>query len=454
VCCTKDKQSGRKLCIPNYQSLQCLIIGENHDAPTAAHLGLDKTVEKIKRQFYWPTLLADTQQYIKSCEACQRNKARTTAPAGLLQPLSIPKERWERISMDFITQLPTTATGFDAIVIFIDYLTKRVHAAPTRSDITAPEVARLFLDNVFRHHGLPREIVSDRDPKFTSMFWQSLHEHLGTKLKLSSALHPQTDGQTERFNRTLKEALRCYVNYQGTDWDKWLGMAEFAYNNSIQASTRQTPFYLDSGRNPYTPLALFTPSTAKVESTVQMVRRINKSLEAAKEALERSKEQQKQYADQHRRDIKFELGEQAWLSAKYMPQSKDRPKTPNSFAPRYIGPFRISQALSDVSYKLDLPANWRHNPVFHVSELRKYHEPPAKLRNRGDKPRPLPEMVEGKPEYVVEKVLDKKGAGSKTKYLVFWKGYPLYEATWEPRENLKNAQKIISDFEKQMVIMA
>jgi transposase InsO family protein len=149
--------------------------------------------------------------------------------------------------MDFIVQLPTTKAGYDAIVVFIDKLTKRAHFVPTYTTATAPDVAKIFFDTIFRNHGLPSVIISDRDAKFTSKFWKSLFEQLGTKLVMSTVFHPQSDGQTERLNRTLEEMLHIYATYKQDRWDEHLAAAEFTYNNSKQDSTGYTLFELDCG---------------------------------------------------------------------------------------------------------------------------------------------------------------------------------------------------------------
>jgi len=155
----------------------------------------------------------DVQKYVISCDSCQRNKSSNQQPAGLLQPLPTPTKRWEQVTMDFIVQLPTTHRGYDAIIVIVDRLSKRAHFCPTHTSVTAPEVAKIFFSTIFKNHGLPQTIISDRDVKFTSRFWKTLFEQVGTKLALSTAFHPQTDGQTERMNRTLEEMLRAYTSY-------------------------------------------------------------------------------------------------------------------------------------------------------------------------------------------------------------------------------------------------
>ena len=148
----------------------------------------------MHRHYYWPKLTKDIHQFVTSCDTCQRIKANQQSLAGMLQPLPISTKNWEHISMDFITQPPLTKAGHDMIVVFVDILSKMVHIIPTRTDAMAPETARIFFDSVFRLHGLPKVIISDHDAKFTSRFWKTLFTHLGTKLAMSTAFHPQTDG--------------------------------------------------------------------------------------------------------------------------------------------------------------------------------------------------------------------------------------------------------------------
>jgi hypothetical protein len=155
----------------------------------------------------------DVREYVKSCDSCQRIKASQQVPAGLLQPLPIPKQPWDQVSMDFIVQLPTTKAGFDAIVVFVDTFSKMVHLAPTKTTASALDTAWIFFDQVIKLHGLPKSVVSDRDAKFTSKFWKSLFQTMGTRLAMSTTFHPQTDGQTKHANQTLEDMLRSFVSY-------------------------------------------------------------------------------------------------------------------------------------------------------------------------------------------------------------------------------------------------
>ena len=214
-----------RLYVPFSDTLRHSLIQEHHDTPLNGHLGEYKTLERLSRQYYWPNMRKAVQQYIEKCQSCQLNKTSTQLPIGLLQSLEIPGKRWETVTMDLITQLPVTTQGNDAIVVFVDKFTKMVHYAATTTTCTADQVARIFFDTVIRLHGIPKHIISDRDRRFTSRFWRELWTLCGTQLKMSTAYHPQTDGQTERANRTLEEILRHYVSSKQDDWDQHLTAA-------------------------------------------------------------------------------------------------------------------------------------------------------------------------------------------------------------------------------------
>lgn len=198
----------------------------------------------------------DVVEFVQTCSTCQRNKASNQKPAGLLQSLSIPQQPWESISLDFVTQLPETARGNTQIVVYVDRLTKQCHLSPLPTNATAVTVAQDFITNIFRLHGLPLTIVSDRDAKFTSHMWQDIMRLLGTKICMSTAFHPQTDGQTERMNRVMEDMMRHLAESQPLEWDHNLPLIEFAINNAYSASVQSTPFRLNHGHDPLTPLGI------------------------------------------------------------------------------------------------------------------------------------------------------------------------------------------------------
>src|ERR1051325_4382026 len=270
--------------------------------------------------------------------------------------------------MDFIVQLPMIKRKYDTIVIFVDKLFKRAHFQPITTTVTAPEVAQIFFNTIFRYHGLPKTIVSDRDAKFTSRFWKSLFGLLNTHLAMSTAYHPQTDGQTEQMNQTMEQMLRIYTNYKHDNWDELLPAVEFAYNNSKQISTGYSPFELDCGRSPLTPGNISQPSN--VAAADEMITEWNNTLKFASDNLIQAQNQQKKYANQHRRYFVFKLGDKVLLSSQNIQDPVGTGQPAKKLSPKYYGPFEIKEVISETAYKLQLPVNWKIQPVFHISLLK------------------------------------------------------------------------------------
>ena len=427
---------GDQLYVPNVPLLRTTRLQEAHDIPISGHLGSEKTFSVLQRNWWWPGMDRDVRAFVRSCDTCQRNKARTQAPAGLLQPLATPSHRWEQVSLDLITGLPPTSKGHTALVVFVDRLSKQIITAPTTDSVTAPQVAQLYFDTVFRHHGLSRVLVSDRDPRFTGKFWQSLFSLLGTRLSMSTAYHPQTDGQTERANRTLEDMLRAFVNIHHNDWDLHLTAVEFAYNNSKQASTGFSPFYLNQGQHPLLPDSLFHSLPSKVPATADFLASLGSTLATAKANLATAQNRQKQYADQHRRPLIFAAGDRVYLSASNIPLPLHQQV--RKLSPRWLGPFSVCQVISPLAYKLTLPAHFRIHPVFHISQLKPYIPSPEEFPARVLPP-PPPVLVDDQPEFIVERILDRRVIGrGRVQYKVLWKGYPAYDATWEPASSLSD----------------
>ena len=217
-----------------------------HDSPSAGHFGIRKTISLISRDFWWPSLHSDVKEYIRSCDTCARSKESRHKPYGFLNPLDIPNKPWYSISLDFITDLPIS-NGFSCILVVIDRFTKMGHFIPFPKVPSATDTASAFMINIFRLHGLPTEILSDRGTQFTSKFWTAICKSLNITMKLASPFHHQTNGLTERVNSVVEQYLRCFSNFKGTDWKKFLKLAEFSYNNAIQESAKQSPFFLNYG---------------------------------------------------------------------------------------------------------------------------------------------------------------------------------------------------------------
>ena len=311
-----------------------------------------------------------TRRYVEQCAECQKSKPRAIKAYGLMQPIPPPQRPWQQITMDLITALPTTARGHDSMLVFVDRLSKCVRCVPTVKSIGAQETARLFKENIFRHHGLPEVIIADRDPRWNSLFWRSVFQSLGTQTRLSTAYHPQTDGQTERANRTIEEMLRSFVHPFGDDWDERISELEFAYNNSDQKSTKHSPFYLMHGFHPRTPIDLYNPQTAEetpVAST--FVEQMLHAHQAAQASLEQASERQKMDYDRRRTRSSFATGDWVYLSSEHCKFQGRTDKLTN----RFLGPFRIeSMKANGLAATLKLPPSVKIHPTIHVSRLKAF----------------------------------------------------------------------------------
>ena len=396
----------------------------------------------------------DIELYVKTCEQCQRNKPSQQRTPGLLMPIAPPDYQGHTWTMDYITSLPPCArTGNDAVVVFVCKLTKLKHFVACKTNIDAPATARLFLNSVVRLHGMPERIISDRDPRFTAHFWKAFWAGLGTTLSMSTAYHPQTDGQTENANRTLEIMLRSVVNFEQDDWEDHLPAAELAMNNARNETTGLSPFYMFYGREARMPLDLaLTPLTqARANpSAADALARWRAALVRAQETTKTAQKRQKKYADEHRREQSFAVGDRVLLATANL-KLVGEAKRARKFTERYIGPFRVKSIRNANAYELELPPSMRIHPTINVSQLKEYHDGSAAFPTRPSPlTRPAPEAInnDGAPEWEVERILDHRRYGRRKllQYLILWKGYPVHEATWEPIEALDGALEFVVDY--------
>lgn len=327
-----------------------------------------------------------------------------------------------------------TEAGHDAAYVVVCRLTKMVHLVPTHTTASAEDTAELFFKEVFRLHGLPSSIVSDRDSKFTSDFWQALFKLTGTSLDMSTAYHPQTDGQTERANRTVEEMLRHYCSDRENDWDKMFPAVEFAYNSSVNASTSKTPFMLNYGFEPSTPLTLLRdPRGDKAGNFLQ---KLQTAMEDAKLKLKAAQERMRKYADMHKRDHDYQKGDKVLLSRENLKSTAAK-----KLAERYIGPFTILEMVGRNAAKLELPKTMWIHPVFNVSLLKPY-QVATDIPGHVPETAPTPPQVTAQGDMdVVEKLVNRRTFitnGEKLYYYrVKWVGYPTSKNTWEPEQQLR-----------------
>src|SRR3954464_12346442 len=296
-----------RICVPDQNNLRQQILREAHESAYSIHPGGTKMYQDVKAVFWWPGMRKDIAYYVACCDICNRVKAEHQKPAGLLQPLQVPQWKWDDICMDFVVGLPKSMRGHDSIWVIVDMLTKVAHFIPVRTTFRADQLAELYMSRIVSLHGVPKTITSDRGSVFTSAFWQRLHQALGTVLKLSTAYHPQTDGQTERVNQILEDMLRACVLAHGSKWEDCLPYAEFSYNKSYQASLKMSPFEALYGRKCRTPLNWSQTGDNRIFGTDLM-------LEAEKQVREiqdrlRAKSRQKSYYDHKHREVHFEPGD-------------------------------------------------------------------------------------------------------------------------------------------------
>jgi hypothetical protein len=389
-----------KIYIP--ESIREEFVKEFHGTPAHGHQGVTKTVERLQRTYDFPGLRQLVRNVISTCK-CSQDKASRHKPYGELKPLPIPDRAWGSVAFDHIVKLPKsreplTGTTYDSIFVLTDRLTKYGYFIPYKENSSAEELAYAFLRVVVSNHGLPDEIISDRGTTFASKFWQSLSARLGTNHKLSTAYHPQTDGQTERLNQTLEQYLRSYVNYEQDNWVELLPVAQFAYNSATAESTKVSPFFANNGYNPEIHREPRQgPEVPKAFRKAEELKTLHQEL---KHELAFVQERMSKYYNASRmKGPSFERGDKVFLLRKNIKTKRPSDKLDH----KKLGPFEIEKVVSDSNCRLKLPSTMRIYPVFHISLL----EPvPRNAR--------LQEPVEVDPveeEYEVEAILSSRKQG-------------------------------------------
>ena len=422
--------------------LRIEILEQCHDSPLAGHYGNAKTIELVTRNYWWPGLRRMVRKYISGCDVCKRAKASRHKPYGLLQPLPIPMAPWQDISMDFLTDLPPS-DGFDSVFVVKDRFTKMAHFIPCSKAIDAEATAKLFKSEVFRLHGLPKSIVSDRGPQFVSHFWRRLYECLGVKINLSSAHHPETDGSTEVVNQVIEQYLRIYCSYHQDDWISLLPLAEFTYNNSVTAQSQTSPFFANYGYHPTFDIASIRPSSPsqvpRAEERADQFRSQNEELRAQ---LALSQADYVRFANADRQPAPpFKPGDLVFLDRRHLKSARPSSKLDD----KKLGPFKILRQINPVAFELKLPQSMRCHPVFHVSLLHPRLTDP--LQRPAQPPPPI--EIEETVEFEVNAILDSKRRGRGIVYLVDWKGFGPSERTWLPLTNLSNCLDLVHAFHRR-----
>jgi len=429
----------RRLYIPDQQALREEIMARAHDNLLAGHFGRERTRDLVAREYHWEGMNEEIQQYVQSCEVCQKTKAKRHRPYGGLVALPLPQGPLQEISMDFITDLPPSKRGasvFDAILVIVDRYTKIAAYIPTNKTVTAAELADLFMYEWVRSKGLPKGIVSDRGSVFTSAFWEQVCSAWGAKRRLSTAFHPQTDGQTERQNQTLKQYLRAFANDEQNNWASLLHLAEFAYNRSKHASLNCSPFFALYGADPR--LEYHAQKEGELSTPTERVKRIAEVREGLEKRWTDTVRKMEKSHNIKRQDASFAPGERVMLATKNL-----RLKFPSrTLSPRYLGPLVVREAVGKNAYRLSLPTGWKIHDVVNIERLEKYHA----RSNDNACEMPGSVLVDEEEEWEVDKILAKRRRKGETQYLVRWLGWgPEYDQ-WVNKEDL-HAEELVPEFE-------
>jgi len=338
-----------KVYMPKDEELRVEIIQLHHDMPAAGHGGRWKMVELVTRNYWWLGVTRAVGKYVEGCDLCQRMKNRTEEPAGKLKLSEVPQKTWTHLMVDFITKLPVVA-GKDVILVVCNRLSKMTYFVATTKGTSAEGLARLFRDNVWKLHGLPESVVSDRGPQFAAELTKKLNRMLEIRTKLSTAFHPQTDGQTERMNQELEQYLWFFIESRQKDWPEWLAMVEFVVNNKVHTATKVLPFMANYGREMR--MGGDIRKKEKVENTTEFVERMKKVHEEVEAALRKIQKKMKRYADRGRKEMEeWKKGDWVLLSTRDL-VFKERPS--KKLMERYVGPYMIEEVVPSNAVKLRL----------------------------------------------------------------------------------------------------
>ena len=432
----------RVLCIPKVtiqgRSAREIVIAEAHSM--LAHLGASKTIDYLRDHVWWRDMVSDVKAYCETCHTCKTSKPNNQKPYGLLNPLPVPTYPWESIGVDFVGPLPESGNRdgiFDSLTVVICLLTSMVHLIPSRINYNAPQLAELMFEHIYKLHGLPKNIISDRDVLFTSVFWSRLHNLIGSRLRMSSAYHPQTDGATERANRTITQMIRQCIHPNQKDWVTKLPAIEFAINSARSASTGYAPFFLNFGRMPRS--MIWNPASSEEYPSVRNFAMQKKlALMSAHDSILAARVKQTRDANKKRQTVPFKAGDLVYLSSKNISFPKGLAR---KLIPKFLGPYKVLQDFGNSSFKVELPPHLKRrgvHDVFHSSLLRIHIPNDDRLF-----PGRMDTQVVGEDalddEWAVDRIRSHSGAKSDALFEILWKSGDI---TWLPYYQITHLQAL------------
>jgi hypothetical protein len=445
------KTKGDRLYVPKGGDLRKSLITECHDTIWAGHPGEERTFALLQRAYYWPQMRDNITTYVKTCLVCQQDKSDHQKKAGLLEPLSVPTRPFESVSMDYITHLPKVG-DFSTIIVVVDRLSKYATFIAAPKYVSAEETAQLFFKHIVKYWGLPKDIVSDRDPRFTGIFWTELFKLLGSTLSMSSSFHPQSDGQTERFNSMLEEYLRHFISTSQKNWVKLLDAAQMCFNAQKSSSTNKSPFEIATGQQPLLPHTVDIDQSTKSPQAKSFSQEWKRNIEIARSYLEKAQKRYKKSADLKRRFVEFDVGDLVMVKLPDRNCYKLTRGKDSRLMPKYIGPLPIVKRVGKVAYRVALPSWCKIHKVLHVGVLKPYFADKEDA-SRNEPKRPVFELKRAGKK-VVEEILDHRTTRASRKYhqeyLVKWRGCSSEENTWESKKDLDAFKPLIEAYHSLM----
>lgn len=400
--------------------LRARLIRHIHAQPCTAHPGIGKTKILVSRKYHWKTLSDDIKNYVNSCK-CVRSKVRRDKTPGFLVPLTVPAKPYQHLTMDF-KQFPKDKAGYDSILVIMDRLSKTSVTIPCYRTCDARQLATLYLEHWVRHHGFPDSVVSDRGPQFVSTLWKELQRIIGVKVSLSTAFHPETDGQTEIMNQYIDQRLRPFVNYYQDNWSELVPLLDVAQLTLPHSSIGMSPYELVNGYTPRMSWNWENPEPAESarevlnwQEAVKIARRMEGAIEVARKTMQSAQDTMARYANRKRRPVDWDVNDLVWVSTKNW--KTDRPS--HKLSDKWDGPRKVLEKVGD-SWRLELPNHIKVHPVFHSSLLRKYEAKPipGQRAEEATKVNVLPEQD----EWEVQEILGSKTVNGNLRYRVKWLG--------------------------------
>jgi hypothetical protein len=445
----RDSNWRSRICVPSSVSAEILKL--IHDNPyEGAHASGQRLFNLMKDRFFWPRMLQDCVTYARSCDVCQKTKNDHSARQGALRPADVPGRPFETISMDLITGLPPSGKEqYSAIFVAVDKLTRFVICVPTMSNLSAEGFAQVFVKRVASPFGLPRRIICDRDKRWTCRFWREVCRVYGSMLALSSAHHPQTDGQTENMNAMIEQTLRAYCASARENWSEWVEVVVHTYNSTVHSSTNYAPAFLLMGYIPRGMSRVLGGDDLVVPRELsdspmadQWIIELENHRQAAKDSIARAQETQARAYNKGRR-LPEEIAEgDLVLVNPHSLELLESKGTGRKLIQRRMGPFEVLERINSQVFRLKIPPEYLMHPVINREHLKKYHSSPKEFGQRESLPNPR-KLDRSEEEYEVEAIVDYKRHRNRLLFRVRWKGYGPEEDSWLNSQNLRNAPALL-----------